>query len=77
MTPPSTLASTPAAPGAVNAGRTTAQWQQADAAHFLHPFTDFQSLAKKGSRVIERVARLSKQYGTQIENRNGTGVITM
>jgi putrescine aminotransferase len=34
--------------------RTTRQWQQADAAHFLHPFTDFQSLAKKGSRVIER-----------------------
>jgi putrescine aminotransferase len=34
--------------------RTTAQWQAADAAHFLHPFTDFQALAKKGSRVIER-----------------------
>ncbi|HET9978549.1 MAG TPA: aspartate aminotransferase family protein [Burkholderiaceae bacterium] len=34
--------------------RTTAQWQAADAAHFLHPFTDFQSLARKGSRVIER-----------------------
>ena len=41
MTPPSTLVSTPATPGAVTAGgtssRTTAQWQQADAAHFLHP----------------------------------------
>ena len=34
--------------------RTTAQWQAADAAHFLHPFTDFQSLAAKGSRIIER-----------------------
>jgi len=34
--------------------RTTAQWQAADAAHFLHPFTDFQSLAKKGARIIER-----------------------
>ena len=34
--------------------RTTAQWQAADAAHFLHPFTDFQSLAKKGSRIITR-----------------------
>jgi putrescine aminotransferase len=34
--------------------RSTQQWQAADAAHFLHPFTDFQSLAKKGSRVIER-----------------------
>ena len=67
MTPPSTLASTPAAmapaaPGAVPAGgtsgrtsgRTTAQWQQADAAHFLHPFTDFQGLARKGARIITR-----------------------
>jgi putrescine---pyruvate transaminase len=34
--------------------RTTADLQAADAAHFLHPFTDFQALAKKGSRVIER-----------------------
>ncbi|MEO5770749.1 MAG: aspartate aminotransferase family protein [Burkholderiaceae bacterium] len=34
--------------------RTTAQWQAADAAHFLHPFTDFQALARKGSRVITR-----------------------
>jgi putrescine aminotransferase len=34
--------------------RTTQQWQAADARHFLHPFTDFQSLAKKGSRVITR-----------------------
>lgn len=34
--------------------RTTAEWQAADAAHFLHPFTDFQSLARKGSRVITR-----------------------
>ncbi len=32
--------------------RTTPEWQAADAAHFLHPFTDFQSLAKKGSRII-------------------------
>jgi putrescine aminotransferase len=52
----------PAAPGAVPAGgtssrtsgRTTAQWQQADAAHFLHPFTDFQGLARKGARIITR-----------------------
>lgn len=34
--------------------RTTRQWQAADAAHFLHPFTDFQALAKKGSRIITR-----------------------
>jgi len=36
------------------AQRTTRDWQAADAAHFLHPFTDFQALAKKGSRVITR-----------------------
>ncbi len=34
--------------------RSTREWQQADAAHFLHPFTDFKTLASKGSRVIER-----------------------
>jgi putrescine---pyruvate transaminase len=34
--------------------RSTQEWQAADAAHFLHPFTDFQALAKKGSRVIVR-----------------------
>ena len=34
--------------------RSTADWQAADAAHFLHPFTDFKALAAKGSRVIER-----------------------
>ncbi len=37
-----------------SAERTTAQWQAADAAHYLHPFTDFQGLARKGSRVITR-----------------------
>jgi putrescine aminotransferase len=34
--------------------RTTRDWQQADARHFLHPFTDHKSLAAKGARVIER-----------------------
>ncbi len=34
--------------------RTTLEWQSADSAHFLHPFTDFQSLAKKGSRIITK-----------------------
>ena len=34
--------------------RTTADWQQADARHFLHPFTDFKGLAAKGSRIITR-----------------------
>ena len=32
--------------------RSTQEWQAADAAHYLHPFTDFKSLAAKGSRVI-------------------------
>ncbi|MFM9916766.1 MAG: aspartate aminotransferase family protein [Rhizobacter sp.] len=34
--------------------RTTAEWQAADSAHYLHPFTDFKALAGKGSRVITR-----------------------
>jgi putrescine aminotransferase len=34
--------------------RTTAEWQAADTAHYMHPFTDFKSLASKGSRVITR-----------------------
>jgi putrescine aminotransferase len=32
----------------------TAEWQRLDAAHFLHPFTDTQALAAKGTRVITR-----------------------
>jgi len=38
--------------------RTTQEWQAADAAHFLHPFTDFQSLARKGSRIITRAENI-------------------
>jgi putrescine---pyruvate transaminase len=34
--------------------RTTQEWQAADSAHFLHPFTDFQSLASKGARIITK-----------------------
>ena len=34
--------------------RSTAEWQAADAAHYLHPFTDFKALAAKGSRVMTR-----------------------
>ena len=34
--------------------RSTRDWQAADAAHYLHPFTDFKALAGKGSRVIAR-----------------------
>ncbi|MCV6613882.1 MAG: aspartate aminotransferase family protein [Cellvibrionaceae bacterium] len=38
---------------AINAhDRSTAQWQQLDAQHHLHPFTDFKELADKGSRII-------------------------
>ncbi|MBI5926715.1 MAG: aspartate aminotransferase family protein [Aquabacterium sp.] len=32
----------------------TAEWQALDAAHFLHPFTDFKALAAKGTRVITK-----------------------
>jgi putrescine aminotransferase len=34
--------------------RTTREWQAADAAHYLHPFSDYKSLAAKGTRVITR-----------------------
>lgn len=40
--------------GMSNSKRTTKQWQAADAAHFLHPFTDHKALSAKGARVIER-----------------------
>jgi putrescine aminotransferase len=36
------------------ATRTTGDWQAADAAHYLHPFTDFKALADQGTRVITR-----------------------
>ena len=32
--------------------RTTADWQQLDRAHYLHPFTDHAALHRKGTRVI-------------------------
>jgi putrescine aminotransferase len=38
----------------IHGNRSTSDWQRADAAHFLHPFTDFKSLAAKGSRIITR-----------------------
>ncbi len=49
---------TTATPLAPNADRTTKAWQAADSAHFLHPFTDFQSLARKGSRIITRAENI-------------------
>ena len=42
----------------MSAPRSTASLQAADTAHFLHPFTDFQSLAKKGSRIITRAENI-------------------
>ena len=42
------MASTPAR----TAARSTADWQAADAAHFLHPFTDFKALSAKGARIV-------------------------
>jgi putrescine aminotransferase len=35
-------------------GRGTRDWQELDSRHYLHPFTDFRSLAAEGSRVITR-----------------------
>src|SRR3989475_8245735 len=32
----------------------THDWQATDAAHYLHPFTDFKSLAAKGTRIITK-----------------------
>jgi putrescine aminotransferase len=32
----------------------TAQWQELDRRHFLHPFTDFKALAARGTRIIVR-----------------------
>jgi putrescine aminotransferase len=34
--------------------RNTRQWQELDSAHYLHPFTDHKSLAKKGARIVTR-----------------------
>ncbi len=42
-----------------------AKWQQLDAAHHLHPFTDFKQLAARGTRVITRAK------GVYLEDANG------
>src|SRR5260370_21109179 len=36
------------------APRSTREWQAADSQHYLHPFTDFKSLAAHGARIITR-----------------------
>ncbi|CAM3774993.1 aspartate aminotransferase family protein [Roseateles saccharophilus] len=38
--------------------RSTREWQAADAAHFLHPFTDHGALAKKGARIVTRAENI-------------------
>jgi putrescine aminotransferase len=43
---------TPSAPPVPT--RSTAEWQQIDRAHYLHPFTDHAALHRKGTRVITR-----------------------
>ncbi|MEJ8569114.1 aspartate aminotransferase family protein [Elongatibacter sediminis] len=36
------------------AKKATRDWQSLDAQHYLHPFTDFHDLGRKGSRIITR-----------------------
>jgi putrescine---pyruvate transaminase len=50
------------------AERATREWQDLDGRHYLHPFTDFKSLAAEGSRVIVRAegAYLYDSEGNQI-----------
>ena len=38
----------------IDKSRSTQDWQAADAAHYLHPFTDFKALIQKGTRIITR-----------------------
>src|SRR5574343_1949834 len=38
--------------------RSTQDWQAADSRHFLHPFTDFQGLTRKGARIITRAENI-------------------
>ena len=44
-----------------SAARSTQEWQAADSAHYLHPFTDFKSLANKGSRRLDE-ARIVRKF---------------
>ncbi len=49
--------------------QTTREWQQLDASHHLHPFTDFQALNKKGSRII------TKASGVYLEDSEGKRIL--
>ncbi|WP_343031176.1 aspartate aminotransferase family protein [Roseospira navarrensis] len=48
--------------------RSTADWRALDAAHSLHPFTDYKALAAEGSRIITRAdgCSLWDSEGTEI-----------
>jgi putrescine aminotransferase len=43
---------------ATSGERSTAEWQELDRAHYLHPFTDYRDLGRKGSRIITRAERV-------------------
>ena len=49
--------------------RTTDEWRALDAAHHLHPFTDFQALAARGSRIIVRA------HGVWLEDSDGHRIL--
>ncbi|MGQ5523068.1 aspartate aminotransferase family protein [Chitinimonas sp. PSY-7] len=55
--------------GSVFAARSTQEWQQLDAAHHLHPFSDMGSLNKQGSRVI------TKAEGVYLWDSDGNKII--
>ena len=48
--------------------RQSADWQQLDSSHYLHPFTDFKALAQQGSQIITRAegAYIYDSEGRQI-----------
>ena len=48
----------------------TREWQQLDASHHLHPFTDFQALGKKGSCIITKaIANITLMQSESIVKR--------
>ena len=53
----------------MSGSRTTDEWRALDAAHHLHPFTDFQALAARGSRIIVRA------HGVWLEDSDGHRIL--
>ena len=49
--------------------RNTERWRTLDAAHHLHPFTDFKALAERGSRIITRAR------GVWLEDSEGNRIL--